>query len=167
MSFTANSGRIRVTDANGVEKLDTDDDLFHVVGAGIAGTIDIPGIQVLNGNPQNSTTEYTLGSCNTACTHVIGAVRFFGEGAWAIGFNRWTTYMGGHLVWLFSAGGITAGTVGTINDNVKDICIYRFYVSGGLVRLERRLIFQDPPGSVFRILKAHSIQYKLKPGLFT
>lgn len=165
MSFFASAGRIRVTDASGVEKLDTDDDLFHVVGSQITGSISFPDVALSDGNTLNDTTNYTLGSCNAACTHVIGAVQFNGTTGGAVGFDRWTTYMGGTLVWVLNGEPKLAnGQWATV---IKDYVGYRFYASAGLVRMERRRIFLGGPLSNVAGLRAHTINYRLKAGLFT
>lgn len=165
MSFFASAGRIRVTDASGVEKLDTDDDLFHIVGSQITGSISFPQVGLSDGGTLNDTTNYNLGSCHEACTHVIGAVQFDGSTGGAIGFDRWTTYMGGTLVWVLNGEPkLQNGQFATV---IKDYVGYRFYATGGLVRMERRRIFLGGASSAVAGLRAHTINYRLKAGLFT
>lgn len=154
-----------MTDANNVEKLDTDDDLFHVVGAPINGTRSFPDVALSDGNTLNDTTTFDLGACHAACTHVIGAVKFNGTLGGAVGFDRWTTYMGGSLVWVLSGEPKLAN--GNYASVPKDYVGYRFYASGGVVRLERRRIFLGGPNNNVAGLRAHSIEYRLKAGLFT
>jgi hypothetical protein len=170
LTFSATAGRILVTDASGNERLDTDDGLFHIVGSALTGSVSIPAVSVVNSTPlsdRNRTDTWTLGSCNGACTHVIGAVKFTGSGTWGISFARWTTYMGGDLVWAGTSPGITFGSAGTIGDNINVWVTYRFYVSGTSVMMARRLFVIQPPGSVTLTILAHDIDYNLKAGLFT
>lgn len=165
MSFFANSGRIVVTDADGLTKLDTDDGLFHVVGSPITGTQSIAGISLTNSNTINDTNTWNLGAVHPACTHLIGAVKFSGSEGGAVGFDRWTTYMGGTLIWILSAPPkISAGGYGT---RLSDYMAYRFYCSGGQAVLEQRRILLGAPTNNFAIYPAHSLQYRLKAGLFT
>jgi hypothetical protein len=165
MSFYANSGRIRITDANGVEKLDTDDDLFHVIGSQISGSVSFPQIGLSDGATLNDTTNYNLGSCHPACTHVIGAVRFAGTAGGAIGFDRWTTYMGGTLIWVLN--GEPKLMNGNYATNPKDYVAFHFVASGGQVTMVRRRIFLGGASSAVAGLRAFSISYRLKAGLFT
>lgn len=170
MSFYANAGRIRVTDANGVEKLDTDDGLFHVVGNPINGSRDIAAVTASNGtavSARNRIDTQNIGMCHAACTHIIGAVRFSGAGQWGVGFSRWTSYMGGDLVWACTAPGLTSGTQGQIQGNITTWVSYRFFCAAGVVKLERRMFLPEPPGSVSLTIKAHTIEFKLKAGLFS
>jgi hypothetical protein len=166
MSFTATSGRIRVTDADGVEKLDTNDGLFHIVTTLSQGSVSIPEVATST-SYTNITQTYDLGACHSACTHVIGAVRFSGSGTWGVAFNRWTTYMGGTLVWAMTAPGLTSATKGTIMTFVHTYCGYRFYCSGGRVYMERRVLMPSNPPDVWLKILAHTVTHKLKAGLFT
>lgn len=165
MSLSARAGRIRVTDANGVEKLDTDDALFHIVGSAISGTRSIAQVALDQGNTINDTNTWSLGACHPACTHIIGAVRFVGSEGGAVGFDRWTTYMGGTLVWILSAPPkLQNGNYGT---NVSDYMAYRFYCQGGQAWLEQRRILLGGPNNNVAFYRAHDIQYRIKAGLFT
>lgn len=165
MTFIAEAGRIQVTDADGVKKLDTNDDLFHVVGATISGTVNIDQVSLTDGQTRNDTNVFNLGSCHSACTHVIGAVRFSGSQGGAVGFDRWTTYMGGDLIWIFSAPPkFPAANWGT---TPQDLMSYRFYVQGSQVRMAQRRILLGGLETSNATFRAHSIQYRLKAGLFT
>jgi hypothetical protein len=166
MTFSATAGRILVTDASGVEKLDTNDGLFHVIGSPINGTTSFPNVALSEGAKINDgPTNFTLGSCHAACTHVIGAVRFSGSAAGAVGFDRWTSYMGGTLVWVFNSSPKLAN--GNYGENPSDYVAFHFTASGGAVRMVRRRIFLGGPDDNIAGLRAFSIAYRLKAGLFT
>jgi len=165
MSFVGSAGRIRVTDGSGVEKLDTNDGLFHVIGSPINGTESFPNVALSEGAKLNDTTNFTLGSCHAACTHVIGAVRFNGSIGGAVGFDRWTTYMGGTLVWVLNAFPKLAN--GNWGESPSDYVAFHFTASGGQVRMVRRRIFLGGPDDNIVGLRAFSISYRLKAGLFT
>lgn len=165
MTFTATAGRILVTDADGVEKLDTNDALFHVVGSPINGSRSFPSVALSEGNNLNDSDIFTLGSCHAACTHVIGAVQFDGSVGGAIGFDRWTTYMGGTLVWVL--GSFPKLQNGNFGENPSDYVAFHFTASGGLVRMHRRRIFLGGPNNNIAGIRAFSIAYRLKAGLFT
>lgn len=170
MSFEADAGRILITDALGSKRLDTDDGLFHIVNSGLNGTLNMAAVTITSSTSsgdRNRTDTYNLGSVHADCTHVIGAVRFSGSGTWGIAFSRWTTYMGGTLVWAMTAPGLTAGTAGDITANPRLGVLYRFYVDAGTLWMERRLMAPSPPGSVTITILAHDIEYRLKTGLFT
>jgi len=165
MSFYASAGRILVRDAIGVKKLDTDDDLFHVVGSPINGSISFPQVALSGGAKLNDTTSYNLGACHPACTHVIGAVQFSGSTGGAVGFDRWTTYMGGTLIWVLN--GEPKHPNGNYATSPGDYVAFHFVASGGQVSLVRRRIFLGGADSAVAGLRAFSIAYRLKAGLFT
>jgi hypothetical protein len=170
LSFDANAGRILITDGDGNTRLDTDDGLFHIVDDGITGTLNMAAVTITSSTSsanRNRTDTYNLGSVHADCTHVIGAVRFTGSGTWGIAFSRWTTYMGGTLVWAMTAPGITSGTAGDIFHTPRLGVLYRFYVDSGTLWMERRLMAPSPSGSVTIVILAHDIEYRLKTGLFT
>jgi len=165
MSFVATSGRIVVTDASGETKIDTNDGLFHVIGSQVSGTISFPQIGLSDGDTLNDTTNYNLGSCHEACTHVIGAVQFSGSTGGAVGFDRWTTYMGGTLIWVLN--GEPKLQNGNFAENPKDYVAFHFVASGGQIRMVRRRIFLGGASSAVAGLRAFSIAYRLKAGIFT
>jgi len=170
LSFEADAGRILIRDASGNIRLNTDDGLFHIVNSGISGTLNMAAVTINNSTSaanRNRTDPFNLGSVHPDCTHVIGAVRFGGSGTWGVAFGRWTTYMGGTLVWAMTAPGTTSGTAGDILSNPYLGVLYRFYVSAGALFMERRLMAPSLPGSVTLTILAHSIDYRLKTGLFT
>jgi len=165
VTFIATAGRIQVTDADGVKKLDTNDDLFHVVGNPINGSRSFPQIALNDGNLFTETTAFNIGTCHAACTHIIGAVKFNGSDGGAVGFDRWTTYMGGTLIWVLSSPPkLRNGNYGT---SLGDFVGYWFTCSGGVVRLHKQTIFLAGPQDNIAFLRAHSIQWRLKAGLFT
>jgi len=165
VSFFGSAGRIRATDETGGLRLDTDDGLFHPVGPIIAGYVNIAQLLLNNGQTVNDELTWDLGSCHSACTHVIGAVRFSGSVGGAIGFDRWTTYLGGDLIWILdSPPKLANGSYGT---SPSDLLTYRFYVSGAHVWLKQRRIVLGGPTNNLAGYRAHTVQWKLKTGLFS
>lgn len=170
MSFEADAGRILIKDDAGNVRLDTDDGLFHIVNTGLDDTLTMAAVTITSSTSsgaRNRTDTYNLGSVHADCTHVIGAVRFSGSGTWGVAFSRWTTYMGGSLVWAMTAPGVTAGTAGDIGGLPTLGVLYRFYVDSATLWMERRLMAPGPPGSNTLTILAHDIDYRLKTGLFT
>lgn len=155
-----------LTSADGRKVLDTDEALFHVVGAMVTGSISFPELRVIGGNPDVNTTEtFTLGSCHPDCTDIIGAVLFNGSSGGAVGFDRYTTYMGGDLIWLFASPPKLANA--NAGEEPSDLISYRFECSGGVVRMIKRMIILAPPLNNTFFVRAHSLTYRLKAGLFT
>ena len=164
--FTATAGRMRVVTPDGVSRLDTNDAMFHIVNA-VQGSVSIPSVASTTSD-RNITQTYNLGPCHGNCTHVIGAVRFSGSGNWGVAFGRWTTYLGGTLVWAAtSPRQFQADPPGTIYRFIDTFNSYRFYAQGGQVRMERRVWICDTPAGVTIVILPHTITYKLKAGLFT
>lgn len=167
MGLTVSEGRILATDENGQVRLDTDDGLFHVVGAPITGSKSYLA-QSTQSSRFNTTTTEIVGSCHAACTHLIGAVKFTGDtGVNAIGYDRWTTYLGGSLVWALTGPNLLPPPPGGIYRHFITIAaIYRFFISGTDVVLEKQLAM-EAYGAATATLVAHQISWNLKAGLFT
>lgn len=174
MSFMARLGRILITNAAGQKRLDTDEDLFHIVTTLPEGVRNIPQINAPTSAQLNQNNDFLLGSCHPACTHVIGAVKFSASQQFGAAFARWTTYMGGDLVWVMSAPTWSAGGAGDIGAAPTFVCTYRFFASGGGIYMRQRLLLPKVPATtpgvpsnqLPRIL-AHSVTYRLKAGLWT
>lgn len=171
MAFDANAGRILVTNASGQTRLDTDEALFHIVDTLSQGTESIPArTHAMPAGGVNETNDTLIGTCNSSCTHVIGAVKFSATAAFGIGYGRWTTYMGGDLIWVMEGKGLTAATASDMGFAPHTVVTYRFLVSSGNVYLRQHIRLPNMsllvPGTSLTIL-AHTITHKLKCGLFT
>jgi hypothetical protein len=169
VSFRANAGRILV-DKAGVTRFDSDEDLFHIVNA-VSGVLNVSSISGSLSAGVNRTDTINIGTCNPACTHVIGAVKISGSGTWGAMFNRWATYAGGDFVYSLAYPNLIAsspGAVAVMNYGLT----YRFEAVGGIVRVVRRIILprlQSTNGHQTPEAKwgAHSLTYKLKCGVWT
>lgn len=165
MTFDATAGKIRITNALGVKTLDTEeDDLFHVISTK-SGLINIPQVALGGGNTINDTQIFDLGAVHPACTHVVGAARFDGSVGGAVGFDHWTTYMGGDLIWVFS--GFPKDANGVWSRSPSDYVGYRFDISAGRMWMVQRRIILGGFGTAVYYVRAHSIQYALDAGAFT
>lgn len=174
VGFRATADRIRATDRHGVTKFDTDQKLFHIVGAPIVGYRDYAA-QWTSGGTINTITTEVVGSCHAACTHIIGAVKFTPSGSTggnifmpgAVGPNMWSTYLGGTLVYMLDGPNITLGQLGgTYRHVVTSVCTYRFYKSGTSVVLEKHLAMEAYRAYYLEIAQ-HRLDFNLKAGLFT
>lgn len=167
MGFRTSANRIRVTDGSGNTRLDTNDGLFHIVGSTISGSKSYTA-QSTQTNRINSQTTEVIGSCNSACTHLIGAVKFTGDtGVNAIGYDRWTTYLGGTLVWALTGPNLLPPPPGGIyHHDISLACLYRFSISGTDVILHKHLVM-EATRAASATLVAHQLQWHLKAGLFT
>lgn len=168
MGVIANSGRIRITNADGDLRLDTDDGLFHIVGDAITGSRSYAN-QSTGASRRNDTITQVIGTCHPDCTHVIGAAKFTGTpGPIApIGYDRWVTYLGGTLIWSLHGPALVSGLLGGVyRHNITQACTYRFYVESGNVMFEKRLVMEATRQATATLV-AHGIQWNLKTGLFT
>jgi hypothetical protein len=170
MGFLASAGRIHVTNAAGETRLDTDEKLFHIVPPDLSDTINIAARSRVSGQPAIAEVNDTLlGSCHPDCTHVIGAVKLASSSAFGIGFDRWTTYMGGDLVWAMTSIGQSASTIGQVGPAASICVLYSFFIDDGDVYLRQRIRLNDKtvasPATL--TIAAHDITYMLKCGLFT
>lgn len=167
MGLKADSGRIRVTNADGDLRLDTDDGLFHVIGSTITGSQSYSS-QSTGASRVNTTTTQTVGACHADCTHVIGAIRVTGSGfTGAAAYDRWTTYLGGTLIWALTGPNLFAPPPGGIYQHqITTVVAYRFYISGTDVVLEKRVVLEATRAASATIA-AHALEWNLKTGLFT
>lgn len=165
MSVDIRSSRMVVKNPAGVTLFDSDDDLFHVLST-VNGSVAIPAY-VHPGNVNvNLTTSYLLGSCNANCTDVLGAVKFtLNTGEAGLAYDRWHTVMGGSILWLID-GHYFVGNSPDPNGGLYQLVVYSLRVSAGNVYLDRRLIITDQSQGTYEI-RSHTIQYKLKCGLYT
>jgi hypothetical protein len=140
-----------------------------VVGGWITGTRAIPTVtrSLPRSNPEiNLTTDYTLGACHPSCNYVIGAVKFtLNNYAAGLAFNRWHTVGGGNVIWYYDGEPPLDSQGRGSNSNVRQWVDYSFYASGGSVVMRRRLFLGKIDATVSVL--SHSIDYRLKAGLFT
>lgn len=163
--FLCEDGRLRIEGPDGKARFDSDEDLFHVVTNNITGTLTIPPL-TYEGGVHQSVTPYYLGACHPACTHAIGALKFtlFSAGA-GMAYDRWTTIMGGSVVWLMdSYGGLQDGRR---SPACCQIVYYTLRVASGSIYLDRVASLGRMPNNTFYTVIGHSIHYRLKAGLFT
>lgn len=161
--FKVDVGRALIESA-GRTIFDTDDGLFHVIGAPITGSQPIATYNGGGGVNVNSTTSYPLGTCNAACTDVIGSIKFtLGSYVAGLPFDRWHTMMGGSVLWVMDGQNLSGNSS---NGNITVMVWYSLRVTSGTVYLDRRIYFSQNCKPSYQIL-SHTIEYKLKAGLFT
>lgn len=163
MTFHLGGGKITITGSDGLTRLDTDDALFHTITP-VSGTLNVAAYSNPDSTNANVTTSYTLGTCDALCTDVIGAVYFTNTTAQGLPNDRWTTFMGGTLLWMIDGHGTTGGSPDP-NINMNQAVMYSLRVTSGTVYLDRRMMFSKEGQGIYTIL-AHDIQYKLKCGVW-
>ena len=154
---------MQITGPGGATRFDSDDALFHVISP-VTGSINIAAYSNPDSTNLDLTTSYTLGTCNSLCTDVIGSVKFYNTTAQGLPNNQWTTFMGGTLVWVID-GHNTTGSSPDPNLGLRQMCLYTLRIASGTVYLDRRLLFSNNGQGVYTIL-AHDIQYNLKCGVW-
>lgn len=164
MSVDIHSGRMVIRNPAGVTLFDSEDGLFHVLST-VNGSVAIPAYVHPGNTNANLTTSYLLGSCNANCTDVLGSVKATLNSYEAgLSFNRWFTVMGGTILWLVD-GHALLGTPDP-NINIRQLVTYSLRVSAGQVFLDRRLLISAASQGTYEI-RAHTIEFKLKCGLYT
>lgn len=164
--LSAAAGRIVIKDTSGSTRLDTDDGLFHTINQ-LSGTVAVGSLSGGNGRRVNSTQSTLLGTVNSNCTHVIGALKFtLNNYAAGMAYDRWTTFLGGSAMWVLDG---EPGFRDALGDNSRfgatQIVFYSFRITSGQVFLDRRAFIARTPFTY--TVRSHSIDYKLKTGLFT
>lgn len=163
MTFKVQGGKLTITSPSGETRLDTDDGLFHVIGSPVNGSVAVVQLNLGNGIDVNSTTSYTLGSCDANCTDAIGSIKFtLNNYVAGLPFDRWHTMMGGSVLWVMD-GQNTSGNSNNLNITV--MVWYSLRVSGGVVYLDRRAYSSQNCRPTYSIL-SHTIEYKLKCGVW-
>lgn len=181
MTITLASNRLRVTDGAGKERFDSNDDMFHVLDT-LNGSRAIPQYvatrtESSSQNPQYQnyieTNVYTLGSCDSLCTMVRGAMKItFTSGAGSYGLPGFGWFaVGGTYTHVMQAS-LHSSRDGRIQlMPLRQAALYTFSTSGGVVRLTEQLHITTgggpSNGSATLIVKPFTITYKLKLGLFT
>lgn len=168
------SGGRLIIEKDGITRLNTDDLLLHGVAAGftLTGTLNIAAIAGGNSNDggpgeRNLTTVTNLGAVPVGHTQLIGSVKFslFSDSGAGQAFDRWTTIMGGTVVWVMDGEPGFAAAVGDNGSAVTQFVAYSFQISAGQAQLVRRLYLDDTPGQYTVI--SHRIDYKLRSGNWT
>lgn len=170
MSFHIGPGRILITDTHGASRFDSDEPLFHTLSE-INGTQLITTVSNTGNTYKDLTNSYLIGSCNAACTHLIGAMKFTlntpdGYPA-GCAFNRWTAIMGGTSLWVLAG---TDGQQGFTSANgypARHMCYYSFRIDGTDVYLDQRVLIGNMATNATFSVLGHSIEYHLEGGLFT
>lgn len=165
MSLSVAGGRIQISDVAANKRFDTDDGLFHIIST-VSGSVAIAQFSNPDGTNLNSTTSYLLGTCHPDCTDVIGSVKFtLNNNDAGMAFDRWSTVMGGSILWVIDGHGLT-GSSPDPNGDINQMVFYSLRVEAGEVYLDRRRLFSEAGQGQYTVL-SHTIEYKLKVGLFT
>lgn len=160
------AGRM-VISAGGISRFDSNDRLFHTITGGINGSRAMAAETALTAR-RNETTDYVIGSCHEACTHVIGSVKFtLNNYVAGLPFDRWHTVMGGSILWVMDGESGNQADIGINWSPPYQIVTYEFVVEAGMVKLRRRLCLRGMPAGVNFSVLGHTINWKLKAGLFT
>jgi hypothetical protein len=164
--FLLQSGSLTISGSDGLTRFNSNDGLFHVVNS-ISGSVNILPLTFSDGTNYNLTNDTFVGNCNTACTDIVGSVKFtLGDQVGGFPFDRWQTMMGGSCaVWLMDGHG-SVGLNPDPNINVNQFVFYYFFISNGGVYLRRRAYNSKSSQGTYTV-KAHTIAYKLKCGLYT
>lgn len=170
MTFDARAGRVLITDSSGATKFDSSGSLFHVTDT-ISGSISLPQVVSDRDAKQAIVKSHNLGSCLDAATHIIGSFKLTGGGGGtvvltsagdgvALPSNGWFcaggTYM--HLISPYDT------TTGGSNDAQRHMVHYTFRCLGGVVYLDQVTRVNNTANF---FVGAHTINYRLKAGLFT
>lgn len=165
MSLLVSGGRIQISDVAENKRFDTDDGLFHIISK-VSGSVAIAQFTNPDGTNLDSTTSYLLGTCHPDCTDVIGSVKFtLNNNAAGMAFDRWCTVMGGSILWVIDGHGLV-GSSPDPNGEISQMVFYSLRVTSGQVYLDRRRLFSKQGQGTYTVL-SHTIEYKLKAGLFT
>ena len=165
--LSVSAGQIVIKDTNGATRFDTDDGLFHITNQ-LSGSVGVANVTGGGGSGlRDLTSTVSLGVCHADCTHVIGALKFtLNNYAAGMAFDRWHTFLGGSALWVMDG---EPGFGGAIGDNsgfgIRQMSFYTFRVTGGEVFLDLRLHIANTTFSYTII--SHTIEFKIKTGLFT
>ncbi len=164
MSVDIRSGQMVIKNTSGVTLFDSDDGMFHVLST-VNGSVAVPAYVHPGNTNANLSTSFLIGSCNSNCTDVLGSVRATLNSYDAgLSFNRWFTIMGGSILWLVDGHGLL-GTPDP-NINLRQLVTYSLRVAAGKVYLDRRLLISAASQGTYEI-RAHTLEFKLKCGLYT
>lgn len=163
--FHLGDGKIQIIGQDGLKKFDTDDGLFHVINT-YSGSVGVSTYSFPDGADINATDDYLIGACHSACTDVIGSMKFT-LASYDAGFpwNRWCSVMGGSALWVMDGHALT-GTSPDPNSGICQMMWYQFVIISSNVYLRRRTICSTRSQGIYSVL-AHTISWKLKAGLYT
>lgn len=160
-----NSAGMSIKRSDGKSIFDTDDKLFHPITT-ISGTIAMQPIAGGGDVFVHRTTAFNLGAVNAGCTQVIGAMRFtLNNYAAGAAFDRWTMVMGGSIVWVIDGETGSQSHPGA-NTDVMQMVTYHFDISAGQCRLVQHVALDRLFPSTFYTVRAHSIEYRLRCGVW-
>ncbi len=164
MTLRISDGRLRITDGSRTV-FDTDDRMLHVL-ASISGQTSSFAYLGGDGVGYDLNDTVTLGTVPAACTQVIGAVKFDLSSNYPAGFrfDRWHMVMGGTMLWVMDGEPGFQGQLGS-NFGCSQYCAYHFSVSGGVVRLHRRVVIDRTPFQY--VIRPHRLIYKLRCGAWS
>lgn len=171
------SGRILITDDDGITQFNTDDGLLHGVDI-VNGSQLMPTINASDGQGFDLTNVWNIGSCSAGCTGVYGMARVTGWGGVTISgpggvdsntsimLNAWQRVMNEHCFVLYQDGHGPIGTSPDPNLGLYQHIHFYFRVSGTAVQLVRRAwCSKASQGSIS--VSSCTVSFRLKAGLFT
>lgn len=159
-------GRGYIQDTDGTVRFDTDRRHFHITDRAIDGFEDIAARLVPEtGANVDYVNNHVIGSCNDFATHIVGSFMVSGISAsGGVPYNKWFDASGTYIHVFSSVG---AGNPSADNVAVAQLVHYTFRCSGGVVYLDEA-VHGIPVGTgVTVIIPAHTINFRLKAGLFT
>lgn len=167
MSIDLSGGRLLI-EKDGVTRLNSDDRFLHGVNTGlpISGTFTTGDIQGGNGTPQDVTVVRQLGTVShPRHRQVIGVVKVtLANSEAGLAFDRWTTYMGGEIVYVMDGEPGFQNAAGD-NSGCYQYVGYKFAIDNGAVNLYARVFLRNTP-ALYTVIN-HTLNYKLRTGNWT
>lgn len=176
MGFSANAGRMVITDGSGNKRFDSNEKLFVITdlvsGAVSGGSYSASLVYASSGsitdNVRDTTQNYALSACNAYADTIRGAFRMSTSDARGISVSGWFNASGTY-VHMWEGGG---GVISALTDNVRLSCVstYTFFCSGGVVYMRERVRmsanYLTSPGTSTISVSAPTFEYKLFAGTF-
>ncbi len=166
-----------ITDGSGNTRFDSNEKLFvitdfisgTVTASSHTATLSASSRGVITDNVADTSSNYTLASCNAYANTIRGAFYMTTSDARGLSVAGWFNASGSY-VHMWEGGG---GVISAFTDNVRLSCVtsYTFFVSGGVVYLNERVRMSSayaptPPYSTSVTVAAPTFQYKLFAGTF-
>lgn len=165
MSFVVETGRIEIGSPIDEVAWSTDDGFFHTIDV-LTASVAIGNRSFADNTYANNTESFLLGTCDPACTDVIGALKFtLNNNNAGMAFDRWHTLMGGSVLWVIDGHTLT-GTSPDPNSGVHQMVWYDVEVVNGEVWLHRRAVCTDASRGTYTVI-SHTIEFYLECGLYT